>query len=256
MQKQVQHDAKKAQKAQRKSQISSATSKAKQAELEKQKAEKETVSELKEITDKLNSGAITSKDLDQVSKAVAVSQKSRKAKKSVKKVDLYKEAAKLALATDGSDEEPAGEEGQGLTQDEPPKAEEKPKEEPKKEEKPAEKPAEEKKKPEPAVEKIKKATDIFDGLKDDSDDDEDKKGGDPYYDVDLKSVKLGDIDKEFSSMAAEEKDAFMTPLNKKELRKMETSSKSLMGEITTGLESYGKNKFWRNKKFFRDHIGF
>merc|ERR1712167_34965 len=83
-----------------------------------------------------------------------------------------------------------------------------------------------------------------------------RKGGDPYYDVDLKSVKLGDIDKEFASMAAEEKDAFMSPLNKKELRKMEVSSKSLMSEITTGLESYGKNKFWRNKKFFRDHIGF
>ena len=72
----------------------------------------------------------------------------------------------------------------------------------------------------------------------------------------MKSVKLGDIDKEFASMAAEEKDAFMTPLNKKELRKMETSSKSLMSEITTGLDSYGKGKFWRNKKFFRDHIGF
>merc|ERR1711937_1090437 len=105
---------------------------------------------------------------------------------------------------------PTGEEG-NMAQDDP-KPEEKPKEEPKKEEpkkeeKPADKP-EEKKKPEPAVDKIKKATDIFDGLKDDSDDD-DKKGGDPYYDVDLKSVKLGDIDKEFASMAAEEKDAFM-----------------------------------------------
>jgi outer membrane biosynthesis protein TonB len=150
-------------------------------------------------------------------------------------------------------DEPTGEYGFGLTQDEPKKEEEK-KEEPKKEEKPPEIEAE-KKKPEPAVDKVKKATDIFDGLRDGDDDDEDKKG-DSYYDIDLKSMKLGDIDKEFASMAAEEKDAFTTPLNKKELKKMEASSKSLMGEITTGLDSYGKNKFWRNKKFFREHIGF
>jgi hypothetical protein len=107
------------------------------------------------------------------------------------------------------------------------------------------------------VDKVKKATDIFDSIGTaDTDSDGSDNGSDPYYDVDFKAVKLGDIDREFATMAEEEKDAFMTPLNKKELRKMEASSKNLMGEITTGLDSYGKNKFWRSKKFFRDHIGF
>ena len=62
-------------------------------DLAKQKSEKETVDALKEITNKL-----TNADLDQVSKAVAVSQKSRKSGATKgKKVDVYKEAAKLAL---------------------------------------------------------------------------------------------------------------------------------------------------------------
>jgi len=135
-------------------------------------------------------------------------------------------------------------------------------EDPPKEEKKEEKPPDKKeeKPPEPekkeaVVAKVKKATDIFDGICSEDTDNSDT-SSDPYYDVDFKSVKLGDIDKEFASMAEEEKDAFMTPLNKKELRKMESTSKSLMGEITTGLDTYGKNKFWRQKKFFRDHIGF
>jgi hypothetical protein len=37
-----------------------------------------------------------------------------------------------------------------------------------------------------------------------------------------------DIDKEFSEMAAEENDAFNTPLNSKEMRKMEAEGKGLL----------------------------
>lgn len=65
-----------------------------------------------------------------------------------------------------------------------------------------------------------------------------------------------DIDKEFASMAAEENDAFNTPLNSKEMRKMEAEGKGLLAEITSGLQTYGKDKFWRKKTFFAQHNGF
>ena len=69
-----------------------------------------TVDQLREITNKL-----TSADLDKVSKAVAVSQKSHKAvKPTTKKVDLYHAAAKQALYDVVSDEEPTGDEGNNM----------------------------------------------------------------------------------------------------------------------------------------------
>ena len=51
-------------------------------------------------------------------------------------------------------------------------------------------------------------------------------------------------------MQAEENDAFNTPLNSKEMRKMETQGRNLLQEITSGLKTYGKDKFWRKKNFF------
>ena len=57
-------------------------------------------------------------------------------------------------------------------------------------------------------------------------------------------------------MLVEEKDAYQKPLNNVEVKKLEDSSKTLLDEITSGLKSYGKEKFWRKKKFFVDHNGF
>jgi|DEB0MinimDraft_12_1074336.scaffolds.fasta_scaffold98981_1 hypothetical protein len=57
-------------------------------------------------------------------------------------------------------------------------------------------------------------------------------------------------------MAAEENDAFNTPLNSKEMVRMENEGKGLLSEITSGLKTYGKEKFWRKKNFFAQHNGF
>lgn len=80
--------------------------------------------------------------------------------------------------------------------------------------------------------------------------------GDPYNDSDFSMVGTSDIDKEMAIFAQEEKDALQTPLNNAEIKKMESNSKSLLDEITSGLQTYGKDKFWRNKKFFVQHNGF
>lgn len=65
-----------------------------------------------------------------------------------------------------------------------------------------------------------------------------------------------DIDKEMAIFAQEEKDALNTPLNTAEIHRMEDTSKTLLDEITSGLSSYGKDKFWRQKNFFVQHNGF
>ena len=44
-----------------------------------------------------------------------------------------------------------------------------------------------------------------------------------------------DIDEEMASMQDEERDAFLAPLNTKEVHKMEVSGMSLLDEITSGL---------------------
>jgi hypothetical protein len=48
-------------------------------------------------------------------------------------------------------------------------------------------------------------------------------------------VGTSDIDKEMAIFAQEEKDALQTPLNNAEIKKMESNSKSLLDEITSGL---------------------
>ena len=80
--------------------------------------------------------------------------------------------------------------------------------------------------------------------------------GDVYNDNDFNLAGGMDIDKEFASFAQEEKEAYSAPLNSKEVTKMENSSKSLLEEITSGLKTYGKDKFWRQKPFFVQHNGF
>jgi len=81
---------------------------------------------------------------------------------------------------------------------------------------------------------------------------------DPYFDNELKKSAggLDSIDREMNMMLAEEKQAIQTPLNTVEVEKLESGSKTLLDEITSGLGSYGKNKFWRSKKFFTDKNGF
>jgi len=37
---------------------------------------------------------------------------------------------------------------------------------------------------------------------------------------------------------------------------MESEGKGLLAEITSGLNTYGKEKFWRKKEFFSSHNGF
>lgn len=65
-----------------------------------------------------------------------------------------------------------------------------------------------------------------------------------------------DIDKEMAIFAQEEKDALQTPLNNAEVKKMTAASMTLLDEITSGLKTYGKEKFWRKKPFFVQHNGF
>jgi hypothetical protein len=77
-----------------------------------------------------------------------------------------------------------------------------------------------------------------------------KESGDPYSDIELNAANAIEVDKELASMQAEENDAFNTPLNSKEMRKMETQGRNLLQEITSGLKTYGKDKFWRKKNFF------
>ena len=59
-----------------------------------------------------------------------------------------------------------------------------------------------------------------------------------------------------AQFANEEKDALSTPLNNAEIQRMENSSKTLLDEITSGLKTYGKDRFWRQKPFFVQHNGF
>lgn len=80
--------------------------------------------------------------------------------------------------------------------------------------------------------------------------------GDPYNDKDFNLAGGSEIDKEMAVFANEEKDALNTPLNNAEIKRLETNSKSLLDEITSGLKSYGKDRFWRNKAFFVQHNGF
>jgi hypothetical protein len=56
---------------------------------------------------------------------------------------------------------------------------------------------------------------------------------------------LNSIDNEMATMVSEENDAYQAPLNAVEVQKLEESSKTLLDEITSGLKTYGKNKFWR-----------
>jgi len=80
--------------------------------------------------------------------------------------------------------------------------------------------------------------------------------GDPYSDNDFSLSGINDMDKEMAIFAQEEKDALRTPLNTAEIHRMESSSKTLLDEITSGLKTYGKDKFWRQKPFFVQHNGF
>lgn len=75
-------------------------------------------------------------------------------------------------------------------------------------------------------------------------------------DNDFNMAGGADFDKEMSVFAQEEKDAFSSPLDKTEVKKMEDSSKGLLEEITSGLQTYGKDKFWRKNPFFAKHNGF
>lgn len=71
---------------------------------------------------------------------------------------------------------------------------------------------------------------------DDELDEEEANGNDPFSDVEMNSAaSFENVDKELATMNAEEKDAFATPLNSKEMHKMEESGKSLLQEITSGL---------------------
>jgi len=80
---------------------------------------------------------------------------------------------------------------------------------------------------------------------------------DPFNDSDFKMLGAVDnIDKEMGMVLAEEKAGSEVPLNLVEVKKLEQNGKTLLDEITSGLKSYGKEKFWRKKKFFVDHNGF
>ena len=74
-------------------------------------------------------------------------------------------------------------------------------------------------------------------------------------DNDFNSAGGAEFDKEMAVFATEEKEALSTPLDRQEVQKMESNSKTLLEEITSGLNSYGQDKFWRKKPFFKKHLG-
>lgn len=80
-----------------------------------------------------------------------------------------------------------------------------------------------------------------------------KSKGDPYSSSELaEDSKM--FDEDMANFNKQEKSELKSSINAGELEEIQKNGKNLFSEITSGMKDYGKNQFWRKKKFFQEHM--